>query len=428
MIGFIGLSHLGLNYSLATAAKGFEVVAYDPDSTLAARCSAGDFPIDEPQFAELFAKHRARLRYVSTIDTLAECDLIFYSLDVRTNEKNESDLGPLTALIHATAPGLSKGTTAVVLSQVHPGYTRQLRAGLASLSPADFYYQVETLIFGRAVERAMQPERYIVGSAEPGCPLPKPYQEWLASFGCPVLVMRLESAELAKIAINFFLVSSITTTNTLAEICEAIGADWNEIIPTLQSDQRIGPKAYLKPGLGIAGGNLERDLVTVQSIAARHGTEAGVVTGWQNNSAHRRNWAVEEIQRTFPQRHDLLLAVWGLAYKENTHSIKNSPSINLMNIFRAHRFQAHDPAARIDRAQFPHVAIFESPLAALENAEALLVMTPWSLYTAISADELKERLRGNLIIDPYGVLDEARFRALGFDYHRLGSGILRESI
>ena len=88
-----------------------------------------------------------------------------------------------------------------------------------------------------------------------------------------MLVMRLESAELAKIAINFFLVSTVATTNTLAEICEAIGADWNEIAPALRLDRRIGPHAYLKPGLGIAGGNLERDLVTVQSLAAqpRHG-------------------------------------------------------------------------------------------------------------------------------------------------------------
>jgi UDPglucose 6-dehydrogenase len=427
MIGFIGLSHLGLNYSLATAAKGFEVVAYDPDSTLAARCSDGDFPIDEPQFGELFAQHRSRLRYVSTLESLAECDLIFYSLDVRTNEKNESDLGPLTALIHATSPTLSKGTTAVVLSQVHPGYTRRLRADVAGLSRADFYYQVETLIFGRAVQRAMQPERYIVGSADAARPLPKPYQEWLAAFGCPVLVMRLESAELAKIAINFFLVSSITTTNTLAEICEAIGADWNEIIPSLQSDQRIGPKAYLKPGLGIAGGNLERDLVTVQSIAARHGTEAGVVTAWQHNSAHRRNWVLQEVQRAFPQRQNLVLAVWGLAYKENTHSTKNSTSLELMNVLRAHRFQAHDPVAQLDRAQFSHVAVFESPLAAVENAEGLLVMTPWSSYAAISPKQLKKCLRGNLIIDPYGVLDAGTCRALGFDYHRLGSRIFRES-
>ena len=422
MIGFVGLSHLGLNYSLATAAKGFDAVAYDPDGALTARCAAGKFPIDEPGFSELFAEHRDRIRYTSNETALAECELVFYSLDVRTNERNESDLGPLTALIRATAPKFSPGTVAVVLSQVSPGYTRQLRTELCELSPADFYYQVETLIFGRAVERAMQPERFIVGAADASQSLPAPLQAWHAAFKCPVLVMRLESAELAKIAINFILVSTVTTTNTLAEICEAIGADWNEIVPALQLDRRIGPHAYLKPGLGIAGGNLERDLVTVQSLANRHGTEAGIVSAWQRNSRHRRDWAIRKIQRAFPTKnHETVLAVWGFAYKPDTHSTKNSPSVELMRALRDHRIHAHDPAAQLDAAEFPHVKIFSSPLASAEGADALVVMTPWPSYASFPVKELRKLLRGSVIIDPYGILDEAQYRDLGFEYHRLGN-------
>jgi len=422
MIGFIGLSHLGLNYSLATAAKGFDVVAYDPNVIVTARCAAGEFPIEEAGFTELFAQHRDRIRYTSDETALAECELVFYSLDVRTNDRNESDPGPVTALIRATAPKLSPGTTAVVLSQVAPGYTRQLRMELRDVSAADLYYQVETLIFGRAVERAMQPERFIVGAEETARSLPAPFQAWHAAFKCPVLVMGLESAELAKIAINFFLVSTVATTNTLAEICEAIGADWNEIVPALRLDQRIGPHAYLKPGLGIAGGNLERDLVTVQSLAARHGTEAGIVTAWQRNSRHRRDWAIREIQRAFPTKdHQAVLAVWGFAYKPDTQSTKNSPSLELMRALRGHRIHAHDPVAQIDAAEFPHVTIFSSPLAAAEGADALLVMTPWSSYASLPVKELRKLLRGRVIIDPYGILDETQCRDLGFEYHRLGN-------
>jgi UDPglucose 6-dehydrogenase len=422
MIGFVGLSHLGLNYSLATAAKGFDVVAYDPDAMVTARCAAGEFPIEEPGFGDLFAQHRDRIRYTSDETALAECELVFYSLDVRTNDSNESDPGPLTALIRATAPKLSPGTIAVVLSQVAPGYTRQLRTELSEVSAADFYYQVETLIFGRAVERAMQPERFIVGADDPARSLPAPLQAWHAAFKCPVLVMGLESAELAKIAINFFLVSTVTTTNTLAEICEAIGADWNEIVPALRLDRRIGPHAYLKPGLGIAGGNLERDLATVQSLADRHGTEAGIVTAWQRNSRHRRDWAIRQIQRAFPTKdHQAVLAVWGLAYKVDTHSTKNSPSLELMRALRGHQIRAHDPVAQIDAAEFPHVTIFSSPLAAAEGADALLVMTPWSSYASLPVKELRKLLRGRVIIDPYAVLDETQCRDLGFEYYRLGN-------
>src|SRR5439155_15540251 len=110
MIGFVGLSHLGLNYSLATAAKGFDVVAYDPDAMLTARCAAGEFPIEEAGFGDLFAQHRARIRYTSDETALAEFELVFYSLDVRTNDRNESNPAPRHALIRATPPTLSSRT------------------------------------------------------------------------------------------------------------------------------------------------------------------------------------------------------------------------------------------------------------------------------------------------------------------------------
>lgn len=424
MIGFIGLSHLGLNYSLATAAKGFDVIAYDPDSALSARCSLGDFPIEEPGFKELFAIHRTRLHYSADLARLVSCDLVFYALDIRTNERNESDTSPLTKLIHDTAPALAAGATVVLLSQVSPGYTRQLIADLVKrpeVKARAFYYQVETLIFGAAVQRAMEPERYIVGASDPASPLPARFAEWHAAFNCPVLVMRFESAELAKIAINFFLVSTVATTNTLAEVCEAIGADWSEISPALRLDKRIGPHAYLKPGLGIAGGNLERDLVTVRTLATRYGTDDGIVAAWQANSAHRRDWVLRRVQRELlAQIRDPLVAVWGLAYKQDTHSIKNSPSIELLRALPGVRIRAHDPVAKIPDAEFPHVTTCTTPIDVLDGADALLVMTPWKVYSGITAVEIKARIKGRLVIDPYATLDEKACRAAGLVYHRLG--------
>jgi UDPglucose 6-dehydrogenase len=299
---------------------------------------------------------------------------------------------------------------------------RQLRIEMRELSPADFYYQVETLIFGRAIERALQPERFIVGADDPRLSLPAPFQAWHAAFGCPVLVMRLESAELAKIAVNLFLVSTVATTNTLAEICEAVGADWNEIVPALRLDRRIGPHAYLTPGLGIAGGNLERDLITVQALAAKHETEAGIVSAWQRNSSHRRNWALAQLERSFPDKSNRpVVAVWGLAYKVDTNSTKNSASLELLRALPGHRIRVHDPAAQIDLTEFSHVTVLDSPLAAAEGADVLLVMTPWSSYASISPDELQKPLRGRVIIDPYAVLDEQACRGLGFEYYRLGA-------
>jgi UDPglucose 6-dehydrogenase len=420
MIGFIGLSHLGLNYSLATAAKGFDVVCYDPDRALVGRLGEGAFPIEEPGFRELHAKHRARLSYTSDASEIARCGLVFYALDVRTNESNESDLRPLSSLITATAPSLARGTVAVVMSQVSPGFMRELTDRIRTPAAA-WYYQVETLIFGAAVQRAMEPERFIVGARAPEAPLPEAYRAWLGVFACPILVMRYESAELAKIAINFFLVSSVSTTNTLAELCEAIGADWGEIAPALRLDRRIGPHAYLKPGLGIAGGNLERDLVTVKGLALRHQTEAGIVDAWLRNSAHAKFWAARVIDRELLHlKPAARIAVWGLAYKQDTHSLKNSASIELIRTLTGCEIHAYDPVARIEGAIFPNLTVHPAALDTLPGADALVIMTPWKEFSGAAPEAIAKAMAGRLVLDPYGVLPPGACKAAGLRHFQIG--------
>jgi UDPglucose 6-dehydrogenase len=294
----------------------------------------------------------------------------------------------------------------------------------AGAAPADarLFYQVETLVFGAAVERALHPERYIVGAARPDAPLPSPYRAWLDSFNCPVLVMRYESAELAKIAINCFLVSSVATTNTLAEVCEAVGAEWSEIAPALRLDRRIGPHAYLAPGLGIAGGNLERDLATVQGLAAEHGTDARVVTAWQGNSAHRKDWVLRVLHReVLPRRPNPRVAVLGIAYKPNTHSTKNSASLALLASLSAWPVRAYDPCARLDAAAFPRVTVCTSALEAVADADVVVLMTPWKELAALDANRVRERMRGDVVLDPYGAWQETLARCAGIRYFRLGS-------
>src|SRR5262249_50653794 len=170
--------------------------------------------------------------------------------DVPTDDQGNSDVAGLTALIRDVASAMSPDAVMVVLSQVPPGFTR----ALAVPPQQRRYYQVETLVFGQAGERALKPERIIVGCADPAAPLDARLRAVLEAFDCPILPMRYESAELAKISINCCLVASVTVGNTLAEICETIGADWAEIAPALRLDRRIGGYAYLAPGLAIAAG------------------------------------------------------------------------------------------------------------------------------------------------------------------------------
>lgn len=419
-IGFAGLSHLGIVSSIAAAARGFSVCAYDPRPELPTPLSAGRFPISEPGLDEAFQEHRRRIRYTSDVGDLAACRLIFITLDVRTDEANVSDLAPLRELIDVVARAVNPGAILILMSQVPPGFCRELRNRLPA--GLQLFYQVETLIFGNAVERAIRPERYMVGCPETPISLPDAYRDYLQAFECPVLPMRFESAELCKIAINCFLVSSVSTTNMLAEICEKIHADWTEIVPALRLDKRIGQYAYLSPGLGIAGGNLERDLITIQSLAAKHGADAGVVAAWRQNSAHRNGWVLRLLQERglLDRRPDAQLAVWGIAYKAGTHSTKNSPAVALIRALADRRVQAYDPAVKLTSEDFPNVHSATSALEAVEGADALAIMTPWQEFAAAPLGAVRERMRGRAIVDPFHSLDAASCQRLGFDYYRIG--------
>jgi UDPglucose 6-dehydrogenase len=280
---------------------------------------------------------------------------------------------------------------------------------------------VETLVFGRAVERATEPERYIVGCADPAKPLPRHFEAVLKAFGCPILPMRYESAELAKISINFCLVSSISVANTLAEVCEAIGADWSEIVPALKLDRRIGQYSYLAPGLGIAGGNLERDLATVERIGAAKGTDTRVVAAWKDNSRHRRDWAARTIHGALLDAHpEATVAVWGLAYKENTHSVKNSPSLATIAQLPDTRLRLHDPVVAGSAAMHAKAEAFESPLEAARGADALMILTPWPQYRQVAPAEIAAAMKGQIVLDPYRVLDQKSAADAGLAWHTLG--------
>ncbi len=416
VIGFAGMTHLGLVSGVSAAEKGFKVICFDPGASRIASLARRELPVSEPQLDHLVTKNAERLTFTADSARLKECDVVYVAPDVPTNGEGTSDLRPINSLLERVFGAAREDAVIVVLSQVPPGYTR------ARQHPGRIlHYQVETLIFGRAVERALNPERYVVGCLDPSQPLPDAYRAFLAAHGCPILPMRFESAELAKISINFFLVSSITTSNVLAELCAKIGADWSEIVPALRLDKRIGAHAYLAPGLGIAGGNLERDLATVCGLAEALGIEAGVVRAWTADSRYRRDWALRTLQAEVLSKHkDPVIAVLGLAYKQDTHSTKNSPSLALLAGLHRFRVRLYDPVVPASAAAHPRGHAAGSALEACEGADALAVMTPWKQFASLEPASLAARLRERIVLDPYAVLDGAGLRKIGVRYLTLG--------
>jgi len=421
VIGFAGMTHLGLNSSAAAAEKGFETICFEPDPALIANLKSGTLPVIEPQLPELLEKNRSRIRFTSAKSDLKRCDVVYISADVPTDDLGQSDLTAIRGLIDAVTGQLNDQAILVILCQVPAGFTRNL-----PLPPERLFSQVETLVFGNAVERALRPERIIVGCVAPRQQLPECYRKYLSAFDCPVLLMRFESAELAKIAINCCLVASVSVANTLAELSERIGADWNEIAPALKLDKRIGAYSYLSPGLGLAGGNLERDLATVLRLAQETGSEAGVIEAFVRNSRHRRDWALRTLHNeVLAAKPHAVLGVLGLAYKENTHSVKNSPSLALIKNLQHCPLKVYDPAVSASATIHPAITSCASALEAAKGADALIIMTPWPEFREIKPAALVRAMMGRIVIDPYRVLDGNSAVSAGLDYFTLGMPALR---
>lgn len=411
-VGFVGVSHLGQVYSVATAAAGIEVTLIDPSESLIS--ALGEAPsVAEPGLDDAWRKTRDKRTCSTELQASRDCDLVFISMDVPTDDRGESRAEVVETLATDLFTALSgSGIPVVLLSQVTPGTTRRLASKYGPLS-----YQVETLVFGQALSRASHPERHIVGVGDVTDGLHPRHAEWLDTFPAPRYVMNYESAELSKIAINLFLAASVSTTNSVAELARSLGASWDDIVPTLRSDRRIGPHAYLTPGLGLSGGNIERDLATFRRLAGGGRADPSVIEAFVWSSKHHRDWVLRQLATMkLPSR--AVVALLGIAYKADTASTKNSPALRVIDALVDCEIRVHDPHAVLDE-QRSHIRQIEKWRDAVTGADCLIVMTPWAEYASIDVDEIFKLMRGNTIIDPHGVLSIIDWRAAGCDYRNL---------
>ena len=402
-IGFAGLSHLGIIASVVSAAKGCNVIAYGDYFELK-KINSNKINITEPKLNELYFKNKKKIKFTNCIKDLEKTDIIYISKDVFTDYRGNSDLTAIKQIIKKITLFKSKKIL-VILSQVPPGFTRRIVWPLNKL-----YYQVETLIFGEAVYRALKPERTIIGCSNSSDKINIKLKKYLNLYKCPILKMKYESAELTKISINMFLISSITTTNELAEISKKIGANWSEISPALRLDKRIGKYAYLNPGLGISGGNLERDLNTITKIYKSNNMDSKLFKLWQDKSNYYRNWALRIFKDVSKKNKKISnITILGLTYKANTNSLKNSPSIMMINKLKGkYKIKLYDPVIK-HLGKNINLTMAESKIDALKDSEVLLIMTPWKEFKNLSLNLIRKVMIGNIVIDPYGVLKEKNF-------------------
>jgi UDPglucose 6-dehydrogenase len=321
LIGFVGLSHLSLSYSLASAKRGYQIVMYDFNSNLMNKFKNYHIDFNEKSLLQKFKSYRNFYDLKNNIKNLNKCRLIFISLDVKTDRNNKADYSKIKKYINLLNKKLNKKIPFIIQSQLYPGFCNNLKLG-----SRDIYYQVETLIFGKAFYRAYKPDRIIVGYKN-SKKFNNFYFKYLSSFKCPIIKMNYYSAELSKIAINIFLSSSLTVANTFARISEIIGSNYKDIELALRSDNRIGLNSYLSAGLGISGGNLERDLYLIKKFLNKNNINSDFINSIIKNSKVSKNWIIKTFLKIHKKYKVKKVSLVGLSYKKNNSSLKNSPSV-----------------------------------------------------------------------------------------------------
>ena len=283
MIAYLGLSHLSLCYSAAALIKGYNVTIVDFKKNVENYLS-GKFNVNEPKLNSIFNKNKKKILISHNFNYLKKAKIIFLAKDLKTSKKNKIETQEIIELLRKIGE-LRNKKILVIKSQVPVGFTRKLN-WKKSLK---FHY-VETLVFGEAVDRALYPERIILGKHDNKTKLPKVLSHYIKKFFCPILEMNYEESELTKGFINTYLVSQVITTNYLNEFSKKYQADWQKIKNALQLDKRIGKFAYLNPGLGLSGGNVERDLKTISDTRRSLKLHSNLTDLYLKNSNYYKEW------------------------------------------------------------------------------------------------------------------------------------------
>ncbi len=409
-IGFVGLSHLGLNYLAAAAQKKYSVIGIHRDRRQINEIKKLNLPFSEPKLKNLLRKNRKKIFFSDNFEYLKKCKIVFVSQDVITNTQNQARVKDIYKLVYLVKKKINKKCILVILSQLRPGFMSKI-----NFENSRLYYQVETLIFGQAVDRALFPERIIVGCSKEIMKINPYYLKFLKRFNCPIIKMSYQSAEVTKIALNIFLASSITTTNILAETCKLSNGDWEEIKPALKLDKRIGQKAYVNPGLGISGGNIERDIISLNKMITNNLNLKKLTDTILSNSQYMKSWVLRNLkkEKIFNNKKNII-SILGLAYKKNTSSIKNSPTIHLLNFLKRRIVKVFDPKAKLDK-RMVNCEQKKSIKDAMSGARILIIMTPWNNFKKI---KINKKIK--LIIDPYRVINKNLLKRKNINYYCLG--------
>jgi len=428
-IAVLGLWHQGVVGAACLAEMGHDVIGADQDADRVGLLAQGKAPLFEPGVDALLENGLAsgRLSFTTNeFSAVAGAPYVFLMFDTPVDENDESDLGGIFATIERIAPELAPGTILFVTAQVPVGTCDALARLIRDVAPsatATLAYMPENLRLGQAIERFKSPPLPVIGADDP-----EAFDRLMPILG-PLAPkwhhVNIRTAEMMKHALNGFLGLSICFANELGNICDAVGADGKQVGELLRLEPRIGPKAMLLPGLGFSGGTLARDMQTLRGFGRRFGIDTPLLDGaWQSN-AEQNGLVLRKLARALPALAGARVAVLGLTYKPDTSTLRRSAAMAaIADLAKAGAVvSAHDPRAdREELRTYGGFTFFEDPLAAVDGAEALVLMTPWKEYRTIDFAEMRQRMARPYVLDTAGLWDADRLGELGFHYDDIGRG------
>lgn len=418
-VAIIGAGYVGLVTGGGLASLGHRVRLGEADPDRVARLEAGDVPIFEKGLPDLLSRgsERELISYhTSNIEAVVGAELVFLCLPTPAGDDGRADLGLINAVVDELANEVADDAIFVIKSTVPPGTVAGLRKRLADLgSSARVVSHPEFLREGKALDDFMKPDRIVVGAYddEDAEAIAGLYE----SLDANVVRTDPTSAEMIKYASNSYLAARLTFVNTLANVCEAVGADVMDVISGMGMDHRIGPH-FLQPGPGYGGSCFPKDTAALIGVAEDAGYDFELLRAVIEADHEQRRRIAEKVrQAAGGGLRGRRVAMWGVTFKAGTDDVRESPALRIAELLEEDGADvvAYDPEGTTDQ-----VTMVAGPIEATRDADVLFVATEWPEFLTVDMTEVAEAMKGYRVVDSRNLLDPTAVRAAGLDYWGLG--------
>jgi UDPglucose 6-dehydrogenase len=429
-IAVVGTGYVGLVAGACFAESGNDVICVDKDEAKVRTLNDGRMPIYEPGLEEIVRRNRSegRLRFTTDLPAaVRESVIIFIAVGTPQGEDGSADLTHVLGVAREIARAMNGYKVIVDKSTVPVGTSQKVRALVAGETshPFSVVSNPEFLKQGAAIDDFMKPDRVVIGAEDDRSrQLMLELYEPFTRTGAPIMVMDCASAELAKYAANAMLATRISFMNEVANVCELVGADVDQVRRAIGSDRRIGT-SFLFPGVGYGGSCFPKDVKAMIRFASEKQYEFKILEAVEAVNACQKTRLFTKMRAHFGgSLGGRTIGVWGLAFKPKTDDMREAPAIPLITalVEDGATVQAYDPeAARVARGIFgDRITYAPSNYDALKNADALAIVTEWSEFRRPDFDRMRTLMRQPLVFDGRNLFTPEQMQQHGFIYYSIG--------